>query len=186
MEILLKYLNLGFTHVIPFGFDHVLFIICISLACKTPRALLIQCTVFTLAHSISLGLTSASLINPDTSWIEPLIAISILFASLENILGNELHRLRVPLIFIFGLIHGMGFAGALRGAGIPDGHFFTALLGFNAGVECGQILVILAVWLPAIRWMQRKEWYASRMLYPVSSLIACIAFYWTLKRLAHS
>ena len=186
MDVFFKYLGLGFTHVIPFGFDHVLFIICLTLVARSWRSLLIQCSVFTLAHSISLGVTSFLRYYPDASWVEPLIALTILFASLENILVRESSRMRLPLIFIFGLIHGMGFAAALNGAGIPEGHFLKALLGFNAGVEFGQILIVLTVWLPVIRWMSNKDWYAPRVLYPASSIIACVAFYWTCKRLGYA
>lgn len=183
MELIWKYMSLGFTHVVPYGYDHALFIICISLTCTTWRSLVIQCSLFTLAHSISLALAASGLMMPDAAWVEPLIALTILYSSLENIIFTKSHRMRMPVIFLFGLIHGMGFAGALREAGIPEGHFIGSLLSFNAGVEIGQILVILALWLPVFNRLKNKEWYHNKVVYPVSSVIALVALYWTVRRL---
>ncbi len=183
VEVLKDYLGLGFTHVLPLGFDHMLFILTIFLLNTHLKSVVWQCTVFTIAHSLTLGLSSAGLIVPPFAWVEALIAFSIVVAAIENILHSELSRWRLVLIFVFGLIHGMGFATALSEIGLPNQHFFSALLAFNVGVELGQLAVVLIAWYGFAKWMCHKPWYSTRVVYPISALIACIALYWTIERL---
>ena len=183
MEIARQYLLVGFTHVIPFGFDHILFILSIFFLNSNIKSVIIQCSVFTLAHSVTLGLTAAGYIAPNPSIIEPLIALSILFTSIENIIHNKINACRVVIIFLFGLIHGMGFASALKEIGIPQAHFVTALLFFNLGVEIGQVTIILCAYFFIAYWLKDKEWYRSRIVYPISSGIACVALYRTIERI---
>jgi len=95
-----------------------------------------------LAHSISLGLASAGFIVPNSNIIEPLIAVSILFTAVENIVHDKVNTWRIVIIFGFGLIHGMGFASALREIGLPKEQFFSSLFSFNLGVELGQITIV--------------------------------------------
>ena len=89
------------------------------------------------------------------------------------------------LVFVFGLIHGMGFATALREVGLPAGSFFTALFSFNVGVELAQLSILLLAYFSIGKWFKDKEWYNIRIVYPLSSVIACIAFYWTIQRLLY-
>ena len=178
-----QYLQIGFSHVIPLGFDHILFILSIFFLNSNVRSVVIQCSIFTIAHSLTLGLAATGYIIPDPQVIEPLIAISILFTAIENLFHNSINTWRLIVIFLFGLIHGMGFANALKDIGIPQSHFISALLCFNIGVELGQITIILAAYLLVSRWFSAKEWYRSRIVCPVSSLIACIALYWTIARI---
>ena len=178
-----NYLHIGFTHVIPMGFDHILFILSIFFLNSDLRSVIIQCSVFTLAHSLTLGLAAAGYIIPDPKIIEPLIAISILFTAIENLFHRNINAWRIMIIFLFGLIHGMGFAGALKEVGIPHEHFIGALLFFNIGVELGQITIILAAYSLVSRWFSSKDWYRNRIVYPISSIIACIALYWTIERI---
>jgi hypothetical protein len=183
IQVIQTYIGQGFTHVIPLGFDHILFILSIFLLNSNVKSVLIQCTVFTVAHSLTLGMTAAGYIMPDTKIVEPVIALSILFTAVENIVHHQVNAWRLVVIFAFGLIHGMGFANALRDIGLPEGHFLAALLSFNVGVELGQVSVILAAWLLLARWFGRQEWYYTRIVYPLSSIIASIALYWTIERI---
>ncbi len=182
-EIIKQYLQLGFTHVIPFGFDHILFILSIFFLNSNVKSVIIQCSVFTLAHSLSLGLTAAGYIIPPSNIIEPLIALSILFTSIENIVHNKINSWRIVIIFLFGLIHGMGFASALKDIGIQQEHFWGALISFNFGVEFGQLTVILAAYFLIGKWFSNKTWYKERIVYPLSSGIGCVALYWTIARI---
>lgn len=183
MSIALQYLQIGFTHVIPLGFDHILFILSIFFLNSDVKSVIIQCSVFTLAHSVTLGLTAAGYIAPNANIIEPLIALSILFTSIENIVHQKINSWRVLVIFLFGLIHGMGFANALKETGIPQAHFVTALLFFNLGVEAGQVTIIFCAYFFIAFWFKDKPWYRNRIVYPVSSGIACVALYWTIERI---
>ena len=182
-EIIKQYLQLGFTHVIPLGFDHILFILSIFFLNSKLKSVIMQCSVFTIAHSISLGLTAAGYIIPPSQIIEPLIALSILFTSVENIVHDNVNPYRLIIIFLFGIIHGMGFASALNEIGLPPSDFFTALFSFNLGVELGQVSIIIAAYLLIGKWFSKKTWYKLRIVYPLSSAIGCIAFYWTIERI---
>ncbi len=179
----LQYLSIGFTHVVPYGFDHLLFILSIFFLNSNLKSKAIQCSVFTLAHCLSLGLVVSGLIFPNNNYIEPLIAFSILFISIENIIQTKVNPHRLLILFGFGLIHGMGFATALKEIGIPKDLFFTSLLSFNIGVELGQITVLLAVYFLISKWFAHKTWYKERVVYPISCLIGCVALYWTIERI---
>ena len=176
------YLKLGFTHIIPLGLDHILFVLCIFLLNPKLKSVIWQATAFTVAHSITLGLAMYGLVTPPTHIIEPVIALSIMFVAVENILTDKLKPSRIIIVFIFGLIHGMGFASALTGLGLPEKEFATALVTFNVGVELGQIAVIISAWLLIGKWFSKKNWYHSRIVNPISVLIAITAFYWTIER----
>lgn len=185
IEVVEQYFKYGFSHVVPLGFDHILFILSIFFLTSNLRLVLIQCSVFTLAHSISLGLASANLLFPDPKVIEPLISFSIVITAVGNIISDEVKNSRLVIIFLFGLIHGMGFASALKEIGIPQNNFFIAVLFFNIGVELGQVFVILLAYFLITKWVSKKTWYKSRIVYPLSSLIACIAMYLTFVRMFH-
>lgn len=182
-EIANQYLQLGFKHVIPLGFDHILYIISIYFLNSRLKSVIIQCSVFTLAHSLSLGLTAAGYILPPSAIIEPLIALSILFTAIENIVHDNINTYRLGIIFLFGLIHGMGFANALREIGLPKNNFMTALLSFNFGVELGQLTIIVCAYYLIAKWFSKRSWYKERIVYPLSSLIACVALYMTIERI---
>ncbi len=182
-QIARAYFQLGYTHVVPYGFDHILFILGIFLLNSNLKSVIVQCSIFTLAHSITLGLTATGLIMPDSKIIEPMIAISILFVAIENIFHNKINAWRLIIVFLFGLVHGMGFASALKDAGLSKTHFFGSLLFFNIGVEFGQITIIILAYFTFAQWFAKKDWYNQRIVYPVSSLIGCIALYWTIERI---
>jgi hypothetical protein len=183
-EIARRYLALGFTHIVPKGLDHMLFVIGIFLLTRRLRPVLWQVSAFTIAHSITLGLSIYGVISVAPSLVEPLIALSIAYVAIENLFMTELRPWRVGLVFAFGLLHGMGFAGALKELGLPRSEFVTALLTFNLGVEAGQLAVIAAAFL-AIGWYcGRRAWYRRRVVIPASAVIALVAVYWTVQRLS--
>ena len=178
-----RYLILGFTHIVPHGLDHVLFVLGIYLLSRRARSVLLQVSAFTVAHSITLGLSLYNVISLPTAVVEPLIAISIAYVAIENIFLAELKSRRVALVFAFGLLHGMGFAGALQDVGLPRTEFLAALLGFNLGVEAGQLAVIAGAFLLVGRTFADRPWYRRRIVIPASAMIACTAVYWTVERL---
>ena len=179
-----RYLTLGFTHIVPHGLDHMLFVLGIYLLSGRARSVLLQVSAFTVAHSITLGLSLYGIVAVSSKIVEPLIAVSIAYVAIENIFLAELKSRRVALVFAFGLLHGMGFAGALRDLGLPRSEFLTALLTFNIGVETGQLAVIGTAFI-LIGWhCANRTWYRSRIVVPTSALIACLAVYWTIERLS--
>jgi hypothetical protein len=114
--------------------------------------------------------------------IEPVIALSIIFIAIENILTTKLHSWRLIIVFLFGLVHGMGFAGALKELGLPKTQFLNALITFNLGVELGQITAVLICFLLVGLWFKSTKWYHKRIVIPASALIGIIALYWTIER----
>ena len=181
-EIFGTYLQLGFTHIIPLGFDHILFIISLYILEPRLKPVLTQATAFTVAHSITLGLAMYGFIRPPSAIIEPIIALSILFVAIENIITERLSPWRVAIVFGFGLIHGMGFASALTSLGLPKKSFFESLIAFNVGVEFGQATVILLAWALVGYWFADKPWYHRRVVVPASVVIGLVAAYWTVER----
>ena len=111
-----------------------------------------------------------------------MIAVSITFIAIENILTSELKPWRIAVVFGFGLLHGMGFAGVLRELGLPRSQFVTALVTFNIGVEIGQLTVIAAVLLLFAYWYRAKSWYRPRFVVPASFVIAATGLVWTIQR----
>jgi hypothetical protein len=176
------YLQLGFTHIVPLGLDHILFVLSIFFLSPKLSTVIWQASAFTIAHSITLGLAMYGYIKPLPSVIEPVIALSIFFVAVENILVRDLRPGRIGIVFLFGLIHGMGFASALTEVGLPPSSYLVSLLSFNAGVELGQLTVILSAYWLAGRWWSAKPWYRSRVVNPISACIALIALYWTIER----
>jgi len=178
-----RYLVLGFTHILPNGLDHMLFVLGIYLLSRRARSVLTQVSAFTVAHSITLGLSLYGLVTVSPRIVEPMIALSIAYVAIENIFLSELKPRRIALVFAFGLLHGMGFAGALRDVGLPRSEFVTALVTFNVGVEAGQLAVIGTAFALVGWYCSNRTWYRNRIVVPLSILIACTAVYWTIERL---
>ena len=179
-----RYLTLGFTHIVPHGLDHMLFVLGIFLLSRRIGGVLAQVTAFTVAHSVTLGLSMYGLIAVPPAIVEPLIAISIAYVAIENLLAREVTSRRIALVFAFGLLHGMGFAGALKELGLPRAQFLTALLTFNIGVEAGQLAVIASAFALVGWYCREQTWYRQRVVVPASLAIACVALYWTAERIA--
>ena len=149
-QIAKEYTELGYVHIMPAGLDHILFVLGLFLLSVRMKPLLWQVTAFTLAHSITLSLTVFGLINFPDSIINPLVALSIAYVGIENIFTKKLHSWRVVIVFLFGLLHGMGFAQVLTGLGLPDSDLITALIFFNVGVELGQLSVIVLAFIAVV------------------------------------
>ncbi|MDR3680599.1 MAG: HupE/UreJ family protein [Flavipsychrobacter sp.] len=182
-SVFLKYLLLGYEHIIPLGFDHILFILCVFFLNTSIKKIVLQASMFTIAHSITLGLAMYGIIKPPSNLVEPLIALSIVFLALENVYSSKVKPWRMVMIFIFGMVHGMGFAGALSQLGMPQYAFATALISFNVGVELGQLSIILFMYFVVARTFSGKSWYRNRIVIPASLIIALIASYWTIERI---
>ena len=178
-----KYMLIGFEHIIPEGFDHILFITCVFFLNPSLKKVIVQASMFTLAHSITLGLAMYGIINPPANIIEPLIAISIVFLAIENILSDKVKPWRLVMVFLFGMVHGMGFAGALSDLGMPQYAFATALISFNVGVEIGQLAIILLLYFLVSKMFSKQVWYRKRIVIPISVVIALVATYWTVERI---
>ncbi len=182
MDTALLYIKLGITHILPKGLDHILFVLALFLASVHWRPLLLQISVFTLAHTCTLAMASMGWISLPAGLIEPLIAISIAFVALENLYFKDMTKWRPLVVFGFGLFHGLGFASVLGDLGLPPDQFLTSLISFNVGVELGQLLVILGAWTLLHR-LYRRTWYRGRIAMPLSFIIAATGLYWAIERI---
>jgi hypothetical protein len=182
-QVIRTYLALGYTHILPKGTDHILFVLGIFLLSTRLKPVLLQVTAFTVAHTITLALTIYGVVSLSRSIVEPLIALSIVYVAIENLTTSKLHPWRIALVFAFGLLHGMGFAGVLTQLGLPRSEFLPALISFNVGVEAGQLSVIgIALVLFGLPFRE-KPWYRSRIVVPASVAIAGVGFYWAVQRI---
>ena len=182
-EIGWQYFELGFTHILPNGFDHVLFVVGIFLLTSRWRSIVAQVSTFTVAHSITLALTMYGIVSLPAKVVEPMIALSIAYVAIENLVVRELKPWRLALVFSFGLLHGMGFAGVLRDLGLPRSAFLTALVTFNVGVEAGQLSVIAIAFAACAYWQHRDRIaYRRFVVVPASLAIALTGLFWTVQR----
>ncbi|MEP3298688.1 MAG: HupE/UreJ family protein [Pseudoruegeria sp.] len=193
LQVFWNYLTLGFDHILE-GLDHLLFVFALLVLVQTPRRLFGAVTAFTLAHSITLGLASFGLLNIPGPPVEAVIALSITFLALE-ILKQDPDKptftQRAPWVvaFSFGLLHGLGFAGALSEIGLPDGDIPLALLAFNVGVELGQlsfVTVVLAAYyivgkiLPQLSGAYRDPYSVATK--SMGYAIGFVSLYWLMQR----
>lgn len=185
-QVIWYYLKLGFFHIIPSGADHILFVAGLCLLSNKIKVILWQATAFTVAHSVTLILSMKNIIVAPPAIVEPIIALSILFVALENLMLKELKPWRLLLVFLFGLIHGMGFASSLNVIGLPADRFLTSILSFNLGVEFGQVAVILVLFGLVVIPFGNRNAYRKTIVYPLSAVIAITACYWTVERVFFS
>jgi hypothetical protein len=157
-----NYVVVGFEHIVPKGLDHILFVVGLFLLSPRLKPLLWQVTSFTLAHSVTLALGTLGVLEISPSIVEPLIAASIVYVAVENLVTDRLQRWRPFVVFGFGLLHGLGFAGVLADIGLSPTHFVTGLIAFNVGVELGQLAVIALCFLAVGLWFRSKSWYRGR------------------------
>jgi hypothetical protein len=182
-EIGWQYFVLGFSHILPHGFDHVLFVVGIFLLTSKWRSIVAQVSTFTVAHSITLALTMYGIVSLPAKVVEPMIALSIAYVAIENLVVSELKPWRLALVFSFGLLHGMGFAGVLRDLGLPRPAFLTALVTFNVGVEAGQLSVIAMAFAACAHWQHHDRIaYRRVIVVPASFAIALTGLFWTVQR----
>ena len=176
------YIGVGFDHIVPKGLDHILFVLGLFFLSLHLRPLLWQVTAFTLAHTVTLALGALDIVRISPDIVEPLIAASIVYVAVENLLVRKLHPWRPAIVFGFGLLHGLGFASVLQDFGLGSSHFIPKLIGFNVGVEIGQLAVIATAFLVLAIAFGNHYWWHRRIAAPVSVAIALIAAFWVLER----
>jgi hydrogenase/urease accessory protein HupE len=175
-------LALGFTHILPNGIDHILFVLGLYFLSTRARQVLLQVSAFTLAHSITLGLTLYGVISMPSRVVEPLIALSVAYVGIENLVTSDLKPWRVLIVFAFGLLHGMGFAGALHELHLAPSQYVATLVSFNVGVEAGQLAVIaIAAAVIAMATRSSIAWRRPLARFASAGIGAC-GLIWTLTR----
>jgi len=177
-----RYIVIGYEHIVPKGLDHILFVLGLFFFSLHMRPLLFQVTAFTLAHTVTLALAVLGFVTLSPAIVEPLIAASIVYVAVENIFLTKITPWRTAVVFAFGLLHGLGFASVLGEIGLNPARFVTGLIGFNVGVELGQLSVILAAFLTVGLWFGKKPWYRAAISVPVSAVIAATGAYWFIER----
>jgi hydrogenase/urease accessory protein HupE len=181
-DVFKNYVVIGYEHIVPKGLDHILFVVGLFLLSPKLAPLLWQISAFTVAHTITLALGMLGIVKIAPSIVEPLIAASIVYVGVENIMTSTLHRWRPVIVFLFGLLHGLGFAGVLTDIGLQSGNFITGLIAFNIGVELGQLSVIAVCFLLVGYWFGKKDWYHRYVTIPASLAISVIAAWWFYER----
>ncbi|MFD2258082.1 HupE/UreJ family protein [Luteolibacter algae] len=181
--IIPAYFASGFRHIFPEGPDHILFLLALFFLTKKAGDLLIQLTLFTLAHSLTLGLSLYGILALPEIFVETAIALSISYVALENLWKDSLSSGRSWMVFGSGLVHGLGFAHSFSHFR-PDGKdFIPAIFSFNVGIEFGQIAVIGVAWLLTAAW-RNDEKYRRIIAKPASCLIALSGIYWVVQAVA--
>jgi len=173
-SVISNYIKIGFIHIIPRGLDHILFVLGLFLYAPRWRPLLVQITIFTIAHSLTLALASRGLVSVPATIVEPMIAASIAYVALENLWQRKLRLSRLLIIFTFGLLHGLGFASVLADVGLPSSDFLISLISFNIGVELGQITVIAAALALRLLLPLSPDRYRRFITIPASLVIGAI------------
>lgn len=181
LQTMKRYFLIGFEHIIPDGIDHILFVLGLFLLTERLRPLFWQITAFTIAHSVTLGLAIYDVFALNEALVEAIVALSIAYVAIENIFTKEMKWWRPCVVFMFGLLHGLTFAGGLKEIGLPQGQFLLSLFTFNIGVEIGHIAVVVLAFL-AVGWFRHKDWYRARIVLPVSCIIGIVALYWATTR----
>ncbi len=182
MERIQKYVVSGFVHIIPKGLDHILFILVLFLSTTQFGKLFWQVTTFTLAHSISLYLSSVGLVSVGSHIVEPIIALSIVLMAIKNVQTNTKNSSNLILIGVFGLLHGLGFASVLSEFGLPDGALLSALFAFNLGVELGQLSVLLLAGV-LFYHLSNQPSYRAFIQVPFSIIIGLVGCFWFFARI---
>lgn len=178
-----NYLILGYEHILPKGLDHILFVLALFLLSSNIKTLILQISLFTIAHTITLFLGVFNIIKISSYIVEPIIALSIAYVGIENLFKNNLSKSRTIIIFIFGLLHGLGFAGVLSDIGLVKELFVSSLISFNIGVELGQISTIVLAYLIIKLPFSKMDWYSTRITKPISLLISIIGIFWFFERI---
>ena len=182
LPIALDYTRLGIDHILT-GFDHLMFVLAVTILVQRRKALIAAISAFTVAHSLTLAATVLGWLSLPSAAVETTIALSIVLACAECLRPTDSLARRSPWLvtFAFGLLHGMGFASALLETGLPEKHVPTALLFFNVGVELGQLAAIVLFvgvgWL-VTRIERRPVWTTRAFVYAMG----CVAAYWSLER----
>lgn len=179
------FVRLGIIHILE-GTDHILFVLSLLLVYTTFKREVLLLTVFTLAHSISLIIAGSGLLTLSSRIVEPIVALSITYMALTSVFLKNVktlsgHANKASTVFIFGLFHGLGFAGLLQNIQVPEDRFISSLLSFNIGIEFGQFAIVAAV-LPFIYFFKDKKWY-SKVIKIIAVIIAAIGLFWGFQRI---
>jgi hydrogenase/urease accessory protein HupE len=181
---LFDFVIIGFKHIVPLGLDHILFVLALFLGGRDPKTLFVQTAAFTIAHSLTLALSTFGVLSLPSSVVEPLIALSIAVVGFENLVRPAgVSRMRAAVVFCFGLLHGLGFAGILAETPMAEGQKLAALVLFNVGVELGQIAVLLAAFLLSLP-VQNEEHYRRFVQHPLSVVLVVVGAAWAAARVA--
>jgi hydrogenase/urease accessory protein HupE len=182
-EIASAYTVLGVQHILS-GIDHLMFVFGLLFLVGFRRKLVWTITAFTAAHSLTLASAAIGWLTLRPPPVEACIALSIVLVASEALRGRDTLARRLPALvaFTFGLVHGLGFAGALKEIGLPQQHLAVALLTFNLGVEIGQLLTVGLAW--GLVWTLRRQPWAPRLKTPVLYAIGSLAAYWSFLRIA--
>jgi hydrogenase/urease accessory protein HupE len=181
------FVEFGFRHIIPDGPDHMLFVVALFLNSRSWSSLLIQVTSFTVAHTITLGLAATGLVDAPAALVEPMIALSIAVLAIEAILFQRPNAWRLPVIFAFGLFHGLGFGSQMK-VYLENADLSAGLVGITVGVEAGHLTVLIAAAIIAfaaqlgLKAVGQAELYRRVFVIPVAAVIALIGIYWVLQR----
>ena len=181
-EIASAYIVLGVEHILG-GFDHLMFVLALLFLVSFNRRLVFTISAFTLAHSLTLALSALGLLTLRSPPVEATIALSIMLVAAEALHKEQTLSRRWPALvaFLFGLVHGLGFAGALADIGLPQNHLFVALLTFNVGVEIGQLLVVAIAFVLYRAFAARPKFAAIRV--PALYMIGGVAAFWSIGRI---
>lgn len=182
MDLFIDYVVIGFEHIIPKGLDHILFVLGLFFFALNWKALVLQISAFTLAHTVTLALATLGIVSVPSAVVEPLIAASIIYVAIENVVQRSITVWRTVIVFAFGLLHGLGFASVLGDVGLEPTRFVTGLIGFNVGVELGQLAVIAIAFLVFGLPFGKQPWYRKRVALPASFLIALTGAFWFFER----
>ncbi len=179
------FVRLGIIHILE-GTDHVLFVLSLLLVYTTFKREALLLTVFTIAHSISLLIAGSGLLTLSSRVVEPIVALSITYMAVTSVFLKHIkafggHSNKVSTVFVFGLFHGLGFAGLLRNIQVPDDRFISSLLSFNVGIELGQFAIVAAI-LPFIYLLKDKKWY-PKVIQSIAILISIIGLVWGFQRI---
>ena len=183
VDIIKSYLVIGFEHIIPKGLDHILFVLGLYLFATKVSQLILQVSIFTIAHTITLAMASLGYVKVPAIIVEPLIALSISYVALETLWHTKIGWSRLLIIFGFGLLHGLGFASVLMDIGLNPTHFITGLISFNIGVEFGQLAVIIIAYLAIGITFSKTRFYRPFIQIPLSLIIASIGGWWFIERI---
>lgn len=175
-----RFFLLGVEHLLT-GYDHILFLFSVILVATTFGSTLKVITSFTVAHSITLALAFIGLISLPSSVVEPLIALSIVYVALENLRGGNFSK-RWMVTFFFGLIHGLGFVGALKEITVSESELIASILSFNLGIEGGQALLIALIY-PLLYLARKRSWWPVFQRF-ASVIIGIAGLYWLIGRLS--
>lgn len=178
-----QFTGIGFDHVIPLGWDHILFIVGMALSSLLWQRLLLLVSVFTLAHTLTLGLAMVGIVEVSARIVEPLIAFSIAYVAVENLISHQSIKRKSVIVFFFGLIHGLGFASMLKEFEMVPDSFLTTLIGFNVGVELAQVAIVLFVVLILLGLRALKLNYRQLAVIPISVIISIVGIWWGIERL---